>query len=79
MTRLVRGLIASHAIVFAAGLYVGKKMDEDELSLYRSSHESWATRVKRQASTVAVGIVALGTFAVIMRAVSRSRAGRVEV
>ena len=79
MTKLVRGLIASHLVIFAAGFYVGKKIDEDELSLYRGSHESWPTRLKRQASTVGVGVVALGTLVIVMRAVSRSGASRVEI
>lgn len=72
MTKRVRGLILSHAVFFAAGLYVGKAINEDELDLYRRSHESWPTRLKRQGTTIAVGVAAFGTLAFVLRAVARS-------
>jgi hypothetical protein len=59
-------------------LYVGTAINEDELDLYRRSHESWPTRLRRQGRTIAVGVAAFGTLVFILKTVSRS-GKRVEV
>lgn len=73
MTRLVRTLIATHVVVFAAGFVVGKSIDSDELELYRDAHESTLTRLKRKATAAGLGVLAAGTLVLIIRGAVRSR------
>eukprot|EP00527_Entomoneis_sp_CCMP2396_P009529 CAMPEP_0198136436 /NCGR_PEP_ID=MMETSP1443-20131203/84_1 /TAXON_ID=186043 /ORGANISM="Entomoneis sp., Strain CCMP2396" /LENGTH=75 /DNA_ID=CAMNT_0043797657 /DNA_START=173 /DNA_END=400 /DNA_ORIENTATION=+ len=67
MTAVVRALIASHLVTFGAGFYLGRNLDADELGMYRDSHESTLSRIRRKAGTIAIGTVALGAIAVAFR------------
>jgi uncharacterized membrane protein len=71
MTVLVRNLIFSHIIVFAAGVTAGKLIDADELNIYREVHESSFTRFRRKATKIALGTAVLGTVVLIARMSSR--------
>jgi hypothetical protein len=71
MTVLVRNLIFSHIIVFAAGVTAGKLIDADELNIYREVHESSFTRFRRKAAKIALGTAVLGTVVLIARMSSR--------
>jgi hypothetical protein len=73
MTAMVRSLIVSHVVAFAAGFYLGKTMDADELSLYRDAHESTMSKIRRKAGTIAIGAVALGTAIIIVRMAFRKK------
>jgi hypothetical protein len=68
-----RALLASHTLAFVAGFAAGKLINQDELEMYRSAHESSLTRAKRRASAVGLGILALGSIIVIVRVTSRPR------
>ena len=67
MTAAVRALILSHTLVFAAGFAAGKTINADELNTYREIHESSFTRLKRQASHLGLGVLALGTIILVVR------------
>jgi hypothetical protein len=71
MTALVRNLIFSHIIVFAAGVTAGKLIDADELNIYRDIHDSSFTRFRRKAAKIALGTAVLGTIVLIARMSSR--------
>jgi hypothetical protein len=73
MTALVRTLIASHAVVFVAGVYVGKSIDADELDLYRSAHESTLTKILRKAQVVGIGALAVGSLIVAVKVVAAAK------
>jgi hypothetical protein len=75
MTALVRTLIATHLAVFAAGVYVGKSIDADELELYRSAHESSLSRWLRKAQTLGIAVALVGSVAMAVR-VARTAGGR---
>jgi hypothetical protein len=73
MTALVRTLIATHLAAFAAGFYVGKSVDADELELYRSVHESALSKFVRKAQTVGIVVSVVGSAVLAIRvAVRRS-------
>lgn len=67
-------LVATHATVFLVGVVIGKKMDADELAVYRDAHESRFTRWTRKASNVAIGVGVLSTFIIIVRVTQRASA-----
>jgi hypothetical protein len=68
MTANARALILSHVVVFVAGFAAGKLMDKDELEMYRSLHESSFTKFRKLAEKVALGMLAMGTLIVAVRA-----------
>ena len=72
MTALVRTLIATHVIVFAAGFVAGKSLDSDELGMYRDLHESTLSRLRRKAGQVGLGALAVGAIVVVIRISSRA-------
>ena len=72
MTKAVRALILSHTVVFAAGFVAGKAINADELSLYRDAHESSATKLKRKASAIGLGVLAFGTIVLVGRLAFRN-------
>lgn len=65
--RSFRLLLSTHVIVFVAGFTAGKLIDYDELKQYRSSNESYVTRIRRHVTTLCVGIVSIGTIAIIAK------------
>lgn len=67
-------LIATHTAVFLTGVVIGKKMDADELNMYRDAHESRFTKFVRKATNVAIGLGDLSTFVVIVRVGQRASA-----
>jgi hypothetical protein len=71
MTAMVRNLIFSHIVVFAAGVAAGKMIDADELNVYREVHESSFTRFRRRAEKIALGTVVLGTVVLVAKMASR--------
>jgi hypothetical protein len=62
MTKLVRTLFITHLATFAAGVYVGKSIDADELELYRSAHESTFARIVRKAEAVGIAVLVAGAL-----------------
>jgi hypothetical protein len=66
-----RALFFSHGVVFIGGFALGKMINQDELEAYRSIHESSITKFRRNATTVAFGVLAIGTLYVVIRATSR--------
>ena len=73
MTKKARLLIASHMVVFAAGVAAGYKINSDELDTYRDLHESRFTRIKRKASQIGLGVFVIGGIALIGRLASGSK------
>jgi hypothetical protein len=69
--RSVQILVGSHLVFFVAGVAVGKFIDYDELSNYRSHHESTMTRFKRRAGQLGMAVVAVGTIAAIFKIATR--------
>lgn len=65
-------LTASHAAIFIGGVLIGRKMDADELNMYRETHESRFTRWTRKATNVALGLGFVSTIVVIVRASRRA-------
>jgi hypothetical protein len=65
-------LTASHFALFIGGVVVGKKINGDELSMYRETHESRFTRWTRKATNVALGLGFVSTMIVIVRASRRA-------
>lgn len=70
MTSPVRVVVASHLIIFVAGIALGKSWDNDELSMYREAHESWLTKIRRKSKWLLVGVGGLTTFILVTRAVT---------
>jgi hypothetical protein len=68
MTASVRALLLSHTVFFVAGFAVGKLIDRDELETYRAIHETGFTKFRRMAEKVALGMLAIGTVIVAVRA-----------
>jgi hypothetical protein len=66
-----RSLLFTHGLVFIGGFALGKMINQDELEAYRSIHESSITKFRRNATTVAFSILAVGTLYVIIRATAR--------
>ena len=64
----VKALVLSHTVIFAAGFAAGKLINQDELETYRALHESSFTKFKRRASAIGLGILAMGTLIVFIRA-----------
>ena len=69
----VRSLIASHLVVFGLGFYVGKRIDSDELNMYRAANESFFTRIRRQAGTAVVATSAIGILWLAVRVATRPK------
>lgn len=67
----MRALLLSHSIFFAAGFAAGKLIDHDELMIYRSLHETGATKFRRAAERVALGLLAMATLIATVRAVRK--------
>ena len=78
MTKSARALILSHSLVFAAGAYAGWAVNADELSTYRDAHESKVTRLKRKAGYIGLGVLLMGTVALVAR-VAAGGSGKKEV
>lgn len=68
MTANVRALLLSHTVVFVAGFAAGQLINRDELEIYRAIHETGFTKFRRAAEKVALGMLALGTVIVAVRA-----------
>lgn len=68
MVATLRSILLSHSVVFVAGFVAGKYVDNDELEMYRSAHESTFSRLRRQAKNVSLGIVVVGTIFMAARA-----------
>lgn len=66
-----RALVASHFLVFVSGVVAGKFINQDELDMYRSAHESTASKFKRSARNVAYGMLALGILVIGARSATR--------
>jgi hypothetical protein len=67
----VRTFLLSHCIVFVGGFAVGKMINQDELEIYRSIHESNVTKFRRNATTIAFSILAVGTLYAVIRVTTR--------
>lgn len=65
-------LTASHLALFVGGVFIGRRMDADELSMYRETHESRFTKWTRKATNVALGLGFVSTIIVIVRASRRA-------
>ena len=63
-----RTLLVTHTLLFAMGVVVGHRLNADELSLYRSAHESNLSRWKRRAVNATLGLASLTTVVVAIRA-----------
>jgi hypothetical protein len=72
-------VVASYAVTFLAGCVVGNVWNADELTTYRSLHESTLTRFKRQARKVGLGVVVIGSLWTILRVMSRPSQTKVVV
>ena len=73
MNSPVRVVVASHLIIFVAGIALGKSWDNDELSMYREAHESWLTKLKRKSKWLLVGVGSLTTIVLVTRAVATKK------
>ena len=71
MVLSTRALFFSHGVVFIGGFALGKMINQDELEAYRSIHESSVTKFRRNATTVAFSVLAMGTLYIVIRATSR--------
>lgn len=71
MTASVRAMLLSHTFFFVAGFAAGKLVDRDELETYRALHETGLTRFRKTAEKVALGMLAMGTLIVAVRASRR--------
>jgi hypothetical protein len=71
-TSSFRTLIATHLVVFGAGVVVGNSLNADELSAYRSANESWASKLRRQATIVSLGAASIAVVILAVRTVRRS-------
>lgn len=64
-------IIVSYAMTFLAGCVLGHVWNADELTTYRSLHESTLTRFRRHARSFSVGVVVMGSMWTILRVMSR--------
>lgn len=71
MVLSTRALFFSHGVMFIGGFALGKMINQDELEAYRSIHESSVTKFRRNATTVAFSVLAVGTLYIVIRATSR--------
>ena len=69
-TSTFRTLLVTHLMVFGAGVFVGHSLNADELHAYRSSHESFGSKVRRR---VTYGSMALASVAIIVLAIRAAR------
>ena len=74
----LRTLCITHGMIFMGGIVVGKFINQDELELYRSIHETNTSKLRRHVTTAAFSIVSLGTIYMIIR-LSISSSGRKEI
>lgn len=72
-TGIVRNLLVTHLVVFGAGVVVGKGWNDDELNAYRSANETWGTKLRRQATKIALGVASVTVVIVATRSVLRGR------
>jgi len=72
MTAAVRTLIGTHVLVFVGGVVVGKSLNADELELYRDAHEGFFGRLRRRGQAIGLGVLAVGTVAIILKVASSS-------
>lgn len=63
--------IVSYTVTFLAGCFVGHVWNADELTTYRSLHESNLTRFRRHARQVSLGVLVMGSLWTVLRVVSR--------
>ena len=76
MTAWVRVSVASHAAAFAAGVWVGKSIDADELALYRDAHEGTFSKALRRAQTWGLIATAAGTLLLVARVAVKASSSR---
>jgi hypothetical protein len=57
----------SHLMAFGMGIAVGHNWNLDELNAYRSSHETWSSKIRRQATRAAMAIASMAAVVIILR------------
>lgn len=67
MTNL-KTVVASHLLVFAAGVFIGRGINAEELNAYRVAHESVFDRIRRRAGQVTAGVAVVVTLALTAKA-----------
>ena len=75
----LRTLCISHGMIFMGGIVVGKFINQDELELYRSIHETNTSKLRRHITTAVFSIASLGTIYMIIRLSIQSSSGRKEI
>lgn len=68
-------LIASHLVLFSAGVVVGKSWNAAELNAYRASHETKMDKLRRRVLNVSIGLAGVAVVLMSIRGASaRSQA-----
>jgi hypothetical protein len=59
--------LISHLTAFGIGIAVGHSWNLDELNAYRSSHETWSSKIRRKATQVTMAIASMAVVVIILR------------